>query len=243
MKEILHIKSEYMHVNTEQGIAYGGNQQFFKELPGISNRGKYRGGCGVVALGDLLWYLRINHPCVGRKGVFRHVMPIERLGLKSTMDKAQYMAYFNRLCRRIAWCPTGNGMAGVMLAVRFGWLMRCVGLPYRAVWGLSERKREVRIKRMLVRDIPVVLCIPKIFVNRKKNGLMLYAWEQNRMKPAIRTNAHYVMITGLVEEQGDLYYRISSWGRMYYIREDEFRSFVKKHIFGRLLGTILWIPE
>lgn len=153
------------------------------------------------------------------------------------------MAYFDRLCKRIAWYPTKNGMSGIMLAVRFGWLMYRAGLPYRAMWGFSEQKREARIKRMLVRDIPVILCIPKIFVNRKKNGLPLYVCEQNRMKLAVRTSAHYVVITGLVEEQGNLYYRISSWGKMYYIREDEFRSFVKKHILGRLLGTILWVYQ
>lgn len=243
MKEILNIKSEYMRVNTEQGITYGGNQQFFKELPGINNRGKYKGGCGAVALGDLLCYLSTNHRRVRKKGMLRNVIPLEWLACKSTMDKAQYMAYFNRLCKWIAWCPTGNGMAGVTVAARFCWLMHCTGLPYRAIWGFSERKRETRIKRMLVGDIPVILCIPKIFLNRKKTGLMLYVREQNRMKPAVRTSAHYVVITGLVEENGSLYYRISSWGKMYYIKEEEFRSFVKKHLFGKLLGTILWIYE
>lgn len=221
MKEILNIKNEYIRVNTVQGSTYGGNQQFYKGLPGRISRGKYGGGCGVVALGDLMLYLQE--------------------GRENEQDQAQYMSYFDRLCKWIAWYPTRNGMSGVLLAVRFCWLMCCAGLPYRAMWGFSEKKREARIKRMLVRDIPVILCIPKIFMNRRKNGLMLYVCEQGRMKPAVRTSAHYVVITGLVEEKGSLYYRISSWGKMYYIREEEFRSFVKKHIFGRLLGTLLWI--
>lgn len=253
MKEILNIKSEYIHVNTSQGSTYGGNQQFYKELRGRISRGKYGGGCGVVALGDLLLYL-LEHESeqrkdcrftrracqTGKRLCFRRKQCVE---YQKVQDQEQYMAYFDRLCKRIAWYPTKNGMSGIMLAVHFGWLMHRAGLPYRAMWGFSEQKREARIKRMLVRDIPVILCIPKIFVNRKKNGLPLYVCEQNRMKLAVRTSAHYVVITGLVEEQGNLYYRISSWGKMYYIREDEFRSFVKKHILGRLLGTILWVYQ
>lgn len=254
MKEILNIKSEYIHVNTSQGSTYGGNQQFYKELPGRISRGKYGGGCGVVALGDLLLYLQAGHESekrkdcrftrracqTGKRLCFQRKSCVE---YQKVQEQEQYMAYFDRLCKRIAWYPTQNGMSGIMLAVRFGWLMHRAGLPYRAMWGFSEQKREARIKRMLVRDIPVILCIPKIFVNRKKNGLPLYVCEQDRMKLVVRTSAHYVVITGLVEEQGNLYYRISSWGKMYYIREDEFRSFVKKHILGRLLGTILWICE
>lgn len=253
MKEILNIKSEYIHVNTSQGSTYGGNQQFYKELRGRISRGKYGGGCGVVALGDLLLYL-LEHESeqrkdcrftrracqTGKRLCFQRKQCVE---YQKVQDQEQYMAYFDRLCKRIAWYPTKNGMSGIMLAVRFGWLMYRAGLPYRAMWGFSEQKREARIKRMLVRDIPVILCIPKIFVNRKKNGLPLYVREQDRMKPVVRTSAHYVVITGLVEEQGNLYYRISSWGKMYYIREDEFRSFVKKHILGRLLGTILWVYQ
>lgn len=271
MKEILNIKSEYIHVDTSQGSTYGGNQQFYKERPDRISRGKYGGGCGVVALGDLLLYLTNGHEREQRKDCrfirnaclertrryFRQRKGDNRKKIsdngqfllngipasKGFADQAQYMAYFDRLCKRIAWYPTKNGMSGIILAVRFGWLMYRAGLPYRAVWGFSEKKREARIKRMLVRDIPVILCIPKIFVNRKKNGLPLYVCEQNRMKPAVRTSAHYVVITGLVEEKGKLYYRISSWGKLYYISEDEFRSFVRKHILGRLFGTILWIPE
>lgn len=239
MKEILSIKRDYIHVHTEQGCSYGGSQQFYKGLPGWSNRGKYRGGCGVVALGDLLIYLSSGAQRT-KRNVFLHRLGADRADFSQA---ERYRAYFNRVCRWIVWCPTANGMSGVMLAVCFCWLMRCAGLPYRAMWVCSEKKCAPRIRRMLVRDIPVVLCIPKILMKRKKNGLLLYVREQEKMKPAVRTSAHYVVVTGIVEEKGKLYYRVSSWGKMYYISEEEYSSFVKKHLLGRLLGNILWIPE
>ena len=45
------------------------------------------------------------------------------------------------------------------------------------------------------------------------------------MLPAARTRAHYVIVTGIAGE----WLRISSWGRMYYIRIAEYEDYVRRY--------------
>ena len=58
MQEILCIRrNAYIQVQDGRQVTYGGSQLFFKPLQDKCSQRKYRGGCGMVALGDLLLYL------------------------------------------------------------------------------------------------------------------------------------------------------------------------------------------
>ena len=54
--------------------------------------------------------------------------------------------------------------------------------------------------------------------------------KEKRYKVATSTRDHYVTITGIIESKEDniTLLEISSWGKKYYIRYDEYRNFVKK---------------
>ena len=59
MQEISSLRSNtYIQVQDGRQATYGGSQLFFKPLPDKSSQRKYGGGCGMVALGDLLLYRR-----------------------------------------------------------------------------------------------------------------------------------------------------------------------------------------
>lgn len=58
MQEILGIRrNAYIQVQDGRQVTYGGSQLFFRPLQDKCSQRKYRGGCGMVALGDLLLYL------------------------------------------------------------------------------------------------------------------------------------------------------------------------------------------
>ena len=58
------------------------------------------------------------------------------------------------------------------------------------------------------------------------------------MLPGPQTHAHYVTVTGADSD----WLQISSWGKRYYIRKDDYLSYVKRHS-ARLFSNILYIRE
>ncbi len=237
MQENLSIcRNAYIQVQDGRQVTYGGSQLFFGPLPDKSSQRKYGGGCGMVALGDLLLYLMEKE---------KRIYQIDGISYHTTFrGKEAYMDYFNKLCRTLKWFPTRNGMSGILMAIRFNAAMWKMHMPYRARWGLFELVREKRIKKMLRKDLPVILCIPRVLLPwQKEDKLPLYMESNGQMKQAEATRAHYVTITGLVSHDGEAYYRISSWGRKYYISVKEYRSFVRTHLLGTVWGNILYITS
>lgn len=235
MQDILNInKNSYIQVPDGNGKTYGGSQLFFKPMTDKRSQRKYRGGCGMVALGDLLVYLMEKE---------QKEYQMDGIAYRPEFEgKQSYMAYFNSLCRKLAWIPNLNGMSGIFMAIRFNVVMHRYHLKYRARWGMLECLRQRRIEKMLQKDIPVILCIPRVLLPWQwKDRLPLYAERDGKMKQADATNGHYVTITGIVKNHGQKYYRISSWGRQYYISLKEYRKFVWTHLFGTILGNILYI--
>ena len=235
IQEILSIgRNAYIQVQDKGRVTYGGSQLFFKPFSDKRSQRKYDGGCGMVALGDLLLYL-----------MEKETRPYQVGGITyhtAFQEKEAYMDYFNKLCRKLKWFPSRNGMSGVLMAIRFNAVMWKKHMPYRARWRLFETVREKRIERMLRKDLPVILCIPSVLLPwQKEDRLPLYMESNGQMKQVDATRAHYVTITGLVSHEGEGYYRISSWGRKYYISVKEYRDFVRTHLLGTMLGNILYI--
>ena len=55
--------------------------------------------------------------------------------------------------------------------------------------------------------------------------------------------AHYVVVTEWITDPADEtgYFRISSWGKEYYVNWKEYEAFMYGHFLGTLLGNILYI--
>lgn len=216
MKKFCGLKNDYVCVDNS---SYGGSQTYFRNIDGLFCKGKDKGGCGIVAMGDTMAYL-------SKDTRFANI--------------DSYCRYFNKIVRKSLWIPSRIGMSFLHIHFASKHMLKSFSLPYTCRWCFSKKKLYSRVKNMLVDNIPVILCIPKNF-SRSKSKEMLNLYDSDS-RPATRTHGHFVVITGICELNQKLFWEISSWGKKYYISIEEYINYSKHHIAG-LLGNILLISK
>ena len=77
----------------------------------------------------------------------------------------------------------------------------------------------------------------------KKDELAFYVKKNGRMEKACTVSAHYVMVTGMIERNGEAFLEISSWGKKYYVNWNEYEDMIQTHFLGNILGNILYIRQ
>lgn len=247
MKERIGLTGNYIQVrrNKTGEITYGGDQGFFREDADKGSTGKrninrkstnrertaeenlqkQKSGCGLVAFTDIFLYLSNTS----------RILPEE-----------EYKNYCNQVFRFLGGIRSKNGLSGLKLWFGFNRAAKKIGWKKRAIWGLSGKKLYGRIKEMLERNIPVILCIPMMLLKKdKEDNLKLYRKMESDGKtvytPVQAVNGHYVTVTGILKEQEECYLEISSWGKQYFINEKEYELFMHSHFLGTILGNLLYI--
>ncbi len=239
MPREIRLKGSYIQVRRKNGeVTFGGDQGFFREGNGREDARKEAAGCGIVAFSDLLLYL------AGRDGAYRIK---QNAGLVNRiLDETEYKAYYDAFYNSFGGLPWKGGISGLKLRSEFNRAARKNGWRLRAVWGLDGNKIFDRTERMLKNDIPVILCIPMMLRRRERND-RLWLYEKEETKAAYRrvkaVSAHYVTVTGMCWDAGGAYLEISSWGRKFYIRREEYDTFIHTHFMGTILGNILYIRQ
>lgn len=214
MKKIYELENNYISV---QDQSYGGSQTYFRGVKGAFNKGRNLGGCGIVAIGDTISYLKNDTEF-------------------SSID--EYRSYFKSISKNALWIPTRLGLNFIHITLAAKSIFRKNKLSYKIKWCFSRKKLYTRIKGMLINNIPVILCIPKILKpSKNKEELSFYDCSVNKVS---KTHGHFVTVTGIYEDNNKLYLQISSWGKKFYISFEEYVQFSKHHIFG-FLGNILYI--
>lgn len=234
----LRLKKPYIQVQRNSGeLTYGGDQGFFKGAePGSVDARKNAMGCGVVAFSDLLLYLGSGNP---------EKVTVESTSYVNRVNKEKaYQEYYNSIYNFLGGVSMKNGISGFKLAMRFNRLSRREKWKLRASWGLSAGRMFRRIEEMLAEDLPVILCIPMLlFEKDKKVGVSFYQEEGEKLKKVCTVSAHYVMVTGIMQEQGsgETFLEISSWGKKYYVNWKEHEKLMRTHFLGTILGNIMYI--
>lgn len=208
MKKIVSLKNEYVSV----GSSFGGNQNIFGQTKGLFNRGKMLGGCGVVAISDTVSYLK---------------------GERHFATNDDYRKGFNKTARRILFIPTRFGMTFFQELWGMKHISRRDSLGLKCRLVTFKKDFYPLILNMLKDDIPVILCIPRIY-GRNKVSRSLPFYDPVTLKKVTQTQGHFVVATGIFIEGNDVYLEISSWGKRYFIKFEEFRAFVIKHPASRL---------
>lgn len=232
----LKLKKTYIRVRRNSGeLTYGGDQGFFKgAASGSADAKKNAMGCGVIAFCDLLLYLGSGNPDMTIAENRSYVNRINR--------EDDYIAYYNDIYKLLGGVSMKNGISGVKLAMCFNRLSRREKWGLRSCWGCSDRKLYKRIEEMLSKDFPVIMCIPMmIFKKDKKDELPFYVKKNGKMEKACTVSAHYIMVTGMIERDGEAFLEISSWGKKYYINWNEYEEMIQTHFLGTILGNILYI--
>lgn len=208
MLELMH---DYPKVHNDGRISYGGSQSWAHSKPLETC------GCGLVAAADTLLYLYRWHFDGDAAPEIRTAWPLER---------ADYEKLMLRLNRYMPIIPP-FGMTGISLALGLNIYFAKYHMPYRMRWGVPAAQLWQRMEEMLRNDMPVILAIGPNFP---------LVWQKNRVPFYIRTpngdhvkqssaKSHYVAVTGMDDE----YLRISSWGRLYYIRRSEYEAYARSH--------------
>ena len=192
----------YIRVETPNGLTYGGSQML---SPSGSIR---RCGCGPVAALDTVWYLTNRES-------------------SSPLPLVRYNDELSRLCRQYFPLIPPFCINGVVFVLGLNRLLRDMGLPYRATWMLSGAKLWPRVDDMLKRDLPVILSVgPNFPMVWQNNRLPFYRKTQDgQYRRASATNGHFVTATGI----DDTWLRISSWGREYYIKREEYDTYTQTY--------------
>ncbi len=238
MSRIAGLSRQYIQVKRKESgeVTYGGDQNFFRGSPvGSEDERKRQRGCGVTAFGDLLLYL-------GGGSQDYKIKESENF-LHRILSEEEYRANYNLIYDLLGGIWKGTrGLSGFRLKSRFNRLSREKNWRLRARWGMRGGKIYERIVEMLDGDIPVILCIPLLFGKKNKGrGIRFYQKENGTYRSVCTVSAHYVVITEVVEEQGNTYFGISSWGKKYYVDRHEYEMLVHRHFFGTILGNILYI--
>jgi len=218
MEERFLLKNKYISVNN----SYGGSQTYFREDKGLLNHNRVKGGCGVIAILDVVLYLSGN---------------------TAISNTSSYKKLFKQTSRNILWIPVSFGINFVQETLGLFNCLRKNNISKRCRWCFSLSKMYERIENMIKNDTPVILCIPKpISIGNKKGRKYVLPFYDNNLNVISGASGHYVVVTGIYEDTttSQIYLSISSWGRKYYIGLDDFISYSKKTPF-RILGNIMTI--
>ena len=177
----------------------------------FQEKGINRCGCGVIAAYDFLLYVTQKNEL--QDPVF--------------LSRDMYIAELRSIQKKYFPLLYPFGLTGVQLAIGMNRLFRDRALPYRAVWSVSERKLLFLMHEMLLNDIPVILAIgPNFPFFWEKHKLSLYSKDSNgSYRKASDVKAHYITVVGI----DDIWMKISSWGKEFYIRIDEYQRYIKNH--------------
>lgn len=207
------LKHPYICIKKENKDSFGGSQTWFSS----SVIKKY--GCGRIAGQDLLLYLGRYHRGCQRK----------KLRQLSMLDKSVVWERYEEYSKIVGkWFPIIPylGMPGWLLPLLLNAYFWRYHMPYRACWGVLPHQFWDKIEKMLQADLPVILAVGQnfpFFWGKKK--LNFYQINDEEYVEVTKVKAHYVTLTGLNEE----WMEISSWGKKYYIKREEYLAYVKKH--------------
>lgn len=224
MKKLYSIKHKYIGVRSDapeckQSVSFGGSQLYFNNIKQPLDKYRASSGCGIVALTDVLSYLR---------------------GQRSYSSPEAYRRAFNRAALLAGWIPIKCGLSFVHQTIGLFIQLRVYRLPYINHWCYSRKKLFGRVADMLQNDMPVILCIPKA-QGRKASRDLLPLYNENAVRTN-GTNGHFVVITGIYQDEttSKIYFEVSSWGQRFFIEYSEYLHYQKTHLNG-IFGNIMYL--
>ena len=203
---MVELRKKYISVASNQvfdDFSFGGSQMWFQE------RSINRCGCGVVAAYDFILYITQKDGNQRPTGYSRSI----------------YIAELKRIQKKYFPLLYPFGLTGIQLAFGMNRMFHDYAIPYHASWSVTEKNLFSRIRNMILDDFPVILSIgPNFPLFWEKHTLSLYCRDRGIFKKASEVKAHYITVVGI----DDVWLKISSWGRLYYIKREEYQDYVSR---------------
>ena len=224
------IKNSYVCVLNGSEPSYGGSQMRSPD------KSIARCGCGGVAALDLLLYL-VRYHCADS---VPELMSARQDGASLVLSNERYQRLLKQLIRKYLPVIPPFGMNGVTLAAGVNLFFHHHKMPYSARWGVSGKKLWHAAEEMLEADIPVIMAVGPNFPFFWQNHKAVFYSEtpDGALNCAAQVKAHFVVLTGLNSKL----LKISSWGRMYYVKRREFETYVRRYSIN-YFSSILYIRQ
>ena len=224
------IKNSYVSVLDGSEPSYGGSQMRSPD------KSIARCGCGGVAALDLLLYLDRYH-CADSVPEFKSA---RQDGALLVLSNERYQFLLKKLIRKYLPVIPPFGMNGLTLAAGVNLFFHRHKMPYRARWGVSGKRIWHAAEEMLETDIPVIMAVGPNFPFFWQNHKAAFYSEtpDGALNCAAQVKAHFVVLTGLNSEL----LKISSWGRMYYVKRREFETYVRRYSIN-YFSSILYVSR
>ena len=221
---MLSIQHPYLSVAVHGGASYGGGQQFSE------NAMIRRCGCGIVAATDLLLYLSRWH-------MTERVSLFDSLLTDAPVPFPAYTGLLSNMNRRYLPMIPYAGINGLMLMLGVQRFFHDYKMPFTARWCFAQSRLWERMEAMLRADIPVIMAVgPNFpFIWGNKRAAFYQRIHDGAYVRASGARAHYFTATGMDDE----WLRISSWGRLYYLKRREFEEYVHRYSTGFASNILL----
>lgn len=220
------LSSPFLCVTNKGTLSYGGNQA------ASGNKNIARCGCGIVSACDLFLYMH------------RYVSFCSCpwfIGLEK--DEPIPIETYNELLEKLkVFFPIipPFGINGPLLVLGINLFFKRFSYPYKAIWGIKGNEIRRRTEEMLSNNIPVIISVgPNLPLIWQKYKTSMYVKNRDdTYRKATSVSAHYMTVTSIDDE----WICVSSWGRKYYIKIDEYREYVSKHS-SSLVSNVVIIKE
>ena len=210
---MLSLRHPYVSIHLDNLDTYGGGQQHSR------NTMVQRCGCGIIAATDTLLYLSRYH-----MGFMP--LPFRSLEKEKVFPSPLYDACILDMRRRFFRLIPYAGINGLMLMRGMERFFNKYHMPFSARWCFTRSGMWEKIEQMLHNDIPVIMSVgPNFPVVWGKERTSFYGPTPNGLRAVTGAKAHYFTVTGMDEN----WLRISSWGRLYYLKREEFEEYMRRY--------------
>ena len=255
-------RPEYVPVNKDNTVSYGGSQMWFSDQQRYSKDYiLHNYGCGTIATADLFLYLALQ-----KKSYQTAVTDL--VLIKDKIDFDNYTSYLRMINDEYTKTRRFLAVLGPKVASAINTYSHNYGLGLKASWKwkLNYYDMYERIEEMLWKDLPIILSIGPNTPNlRGKKGIPFYElkeidYQEPKAEEEVASeevskpyyyhavkqniNGHYVVVTALIKDEvtGRIMLRISSWGKQYYINFEEYRDYVD-NTGGTFTSSMIYIKE
>ncbi len=202
MKAQISLRNEkFIPIIRNQTSYYGGSQAWWEKYD--SRVSSF--GCGIIAMCNTELYLN-------QQNKEAEISDEEYIDYVNRRKQEDYALFKGRL---LSWL----GLLPHKMKRGIKKYYQSKGMKIRSVWAPTLRKYKLLefICEMLEKNLPVTAS----YFAFKKIFFYQYDEKENNMKQVNSCKAHYFNITGLIEWQEISYFVVSSWGKEYYIKVED----------------------